>query len=107
LGLSQIYPVWDEDTSDERVAVSASFYDPYLLIIRDDSSVLLLQADESGDLDDVPLPTEIRSSQWRFGCLYHDKSQSFSVASSVSKNFTEGDVLLFLLSAECKLSVSH
>ncbi|KAJ5139137.1 uncharacterized protein N7515_003985 [Penicillium bovifimosum] len=105
LGLSQIYPVWDEDTSDERIAVSASFKDPYLVIIRDDSSVLLLQADESGDLDEVSLPTEISSSQWRSGCLYHDKSQSFNVASSASNNSTKGEVLLFLLSTECKLSI--
>ncbi|KAJ5920682.1 hypothetical protein N7516_011540 [Penicillium verrucosum] len=105
LGLSQIYPVWDEDTSDERVAVSASFIDPYLVIIRDDSSVLLLQADESGDLDEVPLSNEISSSQWRSGCLYHDNSQSFSVAGSSSKDTSEGEVLLFLLNLEYKLSI--
>lgn len=103
--MSQIYPVWDEDTSDERVAVSASFIDPYLVIIRDDLSVLLLQADESGDLDEIPLSNEISSSQWRSGCLYHDNSQSFSVAGSSSKDTSEGEVLLFLLNLEYKLSV--
>ncbi|KAJ5779063.1 hypothetical protein N7457_006783 [Penicillium paradoxum] len=100
LGLSQIYPVWDEDTSDERVAVSASFVDPYLLIIRDDSSVLLLQADASGDLDEVALSNEINTSQWRSGCLYHDNFQSFRATAS-----TEGEVLLFLLSLENRLSI--
>ncbi|EKV04111.1 Cleavage and polyadenylation specificity factor subunit A, putative [Penicillium digitatum PHI26] len=105
LGLSQIYPVWDEDTSDERVAVSASFIDPYLMIIRDDSSVLLLQADENGDLDEVPLSTLIISSRWRSGCLYYDNSQSFSVAGSLSKNSSEGEVLLFLLNPDYKLSI--
>ncbi|KAI3138791.1 hypothetical protein CBS147325_6846 [Penicillium roqueforti] len=105
LGLSQIYPVWDEDTSDERAAVSASFVDPYLVIIRDDSSVLLLQADKSGDLDEVPLSDEISLSQWRSGCLYHDNSQSFSVAGSSSKDFPEGEMILFLLNLEYKLSI--
>jgi cleavage and polyadenylation specificity factor subunit 1 len=105
LGLSQIYPVWDEDTSDERVAVSASFTDPYLVIIRDDASVLLLQADESGDLDEVSLPDEISSSQWRSGCLYHDKFQAFSPAGSPSKDSKGNETLLFLLNSECKLMV--
>ena len=105
--MSQIYPVWDEDTSDERVAVSASFTDPYLVIIRDDSSVLLLQADESGDLDEVPLSNEISSPQWRSGCLYHDNSQSFSVAGSSPKGSSEGEVLLFLLNLEYKLLVGR
>jgi cleavage and polyadenylation specificity factor subunit 1 len=105
LGLSQIYPVWDEDTSDERVAVSASFIDPYLVIIRDDASVLLLQADESGDLDEVPLPDEISTSQWRSGCLYNDKSQAFNAPSSYWEDPKENEALLFLLNSECKLSV--
>lgn len=105
--MSQIYPVWDEDTSDERVAVSASFLDPYLVIIRDDSSVLLLQADESGDLDEISVTNEISSSQWRSGCLYRDNTQSFSVTGSSSNASIEGEAILFLLNMEYKLSVNH
>ncbi|RDW81797.1 cleavage/polyadenylation factor CFT1 [Aspergillus mulundensis] len=77
LGLAQIYPVWDEDDSDERVAVSASIADPYLVIIRDDSTLLLLQADDSGDLDEVTVPQDIASQKWLSGCLYSDKTGFF------------------------------
>ncbi|KAJ5753862.1 uncharacterized protein N7511_008015 [Penicillium nucicola] len=105
LGLSQIYPVWDEDTSEERVAVSASFADPYLVILRDDSSVMLLQADSSGDLDEVSLPEEVSTLKWRSGCLYHDQSQSFSPADSTPDRTTKDETLLFLLGLDCKLSV--
>ncbi|KAL1982296.1 hypothetical protein VTN96DRAFT_1454 [Rasamsonia emersonii] len=101
LGLAQIYPVWDEDTSDERIAVSASFADPYLLILRDDASVLLLQADESGDLDEVPLNDEISSKSWLSGCLYADNSGMFSPIETDS----QGNIHLFLLNAECKLFI--
>ncbi|CAG8367489.1 unnamed protein product [Penicillium salamii] len=104
LGLSQIYPVWDEEVSEERVAISASFSDPYLVIIRDDASVLLLQADDSGDLDEVSLPDEITTSQWRSACLYHDKFQAFDKEGS-SKDSAEGELLLCLLNSECKLSL--
>lgn len=102
LGLAQIYPVWDEDTSDERIAVSASFADPYLVILRDDASVLLLQADESGDLDEVPVNDGISSKSWLSGCLYADNSGMFSPIETDS----QGNIHLFLLNDECKLFVS-
>jgi cleavage and polyadenylation specificity factor subunit 1 len=89
------------------VAVSASFIDPYLVILRDDSSVLLLQADSSGDLDEVSLPQAISTSKWRSGCLYHDKSQSFSPADSTPDSTTQDERLLFLLGLDSKLSVSR
>jgi hypothetical protein len=100
--LAQIYPIWDEDTSDERVVVAASFADPYLVILRDDSTVLVLQADASGDLDEVALPDEISSGRWLSCCLYDDKSSFFSPASSVE---SANSFVLFALSAECKLFV--
>ena len=89
------------------MAVSASFIDPYLVIIRDDASVLLLKADESGDLDEVSLPDEISTSQWRSGCLYHDKSQAFNAAGSSPEDSKGSEALLFLLNSECKLLVSY
>ncbi|KAL1965959.1 hypothetical protein VTN77DRAFT_4899 [Rasamsonia byssochlamydoides] len=101
LGLAQIYPVWDEDTSDERIAVSASFADPYLVILRDDASILLLQADESGDLDELPVNDDITSQNWLSGCLYADDSGMFS---TVETGF-QGNIHLFLLNAECKLFI--
>ncbi|KAJ6109745.1 hypothetical protein N7486_001980 [Penicillium sp. IBT 16267x] len=104
LGLAQIYPMWDEDTDEERIAVSASFADPYLAILRDDSSLLLLQTDASGDLEEASLSDEMSMLKWHSGCLYHDKHQSFSALHSKS-SVTERNILLFLLSTEHKLSI--
>ncbi|CEO58535.1 hypothetical protein PMG11_03252 [Penicillium brasilianum] len=102
LGLAQIYPVWDEDTDKERLAVSASFADPYLGILRDDSSLLLLQADDSGDLDEISLPDELSSLKWRSASLYQDNDQVFS---SKSADTADGNIILFLLSTDYKLSI--
>ena len=102
MGLSQIYPVWDEDTDEERLAVSSSFADPYLAILRDDASLLLLQADDSGDLDEVTLPEDLSGLKWRSACLYRDNNQVFSSSGSDS---TGGNSILFLLSTDYKLSV--
>jgi cleavage and polyadenylation specificity factor subunit 1 len=104
LGLAQIYPIWDEDTDEERIAVSASFADPYLAILRDDSSLLLLQTDASGDLEEVSLSDEMSTLKWRSGCLYHDKHRSFGALHTKS-SAAEPNILLFLLNAENKLSV--
>lgn len=99
LGLAQIYPVWDEDEGDERSAVSASFADPYLLIFRDDSSLLLLQSDDSGDLDLLGDNEALSSQTWVCGCLYTDKNGLFA-------GEAEKTTYVFLLSAEGKLFVS-
>lgn len=83
------------------MAVSASFADPYLAIIRDDSSLLLLQADDSGDIDEVDVSEDIAAQKWLSCCLYQDKAGIFSGISGKSQ-----DVLcLFLLSSDCRLFV--
>lgn len=104
LGLAQIYPVWDEDTSDERSVVAASFAESYLLIIRDDQSLLLLQADRSGDLDEIEIEGDLSSSKWLSGCLYHDKYHVFLPNKSDPK--PSGNTLMILLRADHTLFVS-
>ena len=108
LGLAQIYPVWDEDTSEERIAVSASLVGTYLAILRDDSTLLLLQADDSGDLDEVSLDGDLArlSSKWLSCCLYCDKNGVFEVARPTPEGLPEDEVFLFLLSLDCRLFVS-
>lgn len=98
--MAQIYPIWDEDEGDERFAVSASFADPYLLIIRDDSSVLLLHSDESGDLDELTKPEPVSSQSWLCGCLYTDKHNVFEEGNTMETTY------MFLLNQECRLFVS-
>lgn len=82
--------------------MSASFADPYLLIFRDDLSLLLLQSDESGDLDLLNDNEALSSQTWVCGCLYTDKNGVFAG----EKTTTEKTTYLFLLSAEGKLFVS-
>ncbi|KAF4252641.1 hypothetical protein CNMCM8057_005920 [Aspergillus fumigatus] len=105
LGLAQIYPVWDEDTSDERMAVSASLADPYIAILRDDSTLMILQADDSGDLDEVELNEAARAGKWRSCCLYWDKAEFFSSTGPALKQGTRCELFLFLLSIDCRLYV--
>ncbi|KAL2824543.1 CPSF A subunit region-domain-containing protein [Aspergillus cavernicola] len=105
LGLIQIYPVWDDDNSDERVAVSASIADPFLAIIRDDSTLLLLQADDSGDLDQVTVAEDVATRKWLSACLYCDKAGFFALSGPNAANLSPGSILLFLLSQDYQLHI--
>jgi cleavage and polyadenylation specificity factor subunit 1 len=106
LGLSQIYPVWDEDTSEERTALRASFAEQYLFIIRDDQSMLLLQVDESGDLDEMSLGEGLTSCSWLSGSLYADKHRHFLPLVGDAETPASENVLLFLLDTDLRLLVS-
>jgi len=78
--------------------MTASFADPYLLIFRDDSSLLLLQSDESGDLDLLSDSDVLSSRKWQCGCLYTDIAGVFS---QIAGKMT----FMFLLSAEGRVFV--
>lgn len=99
--------MWDEDTSEERTVVQASFAEPYLLAIRDDHSLLVLQADKTGDLDEVEIQGLATSADWVSGCLYEDRMKIFCSSESGTENIVGNNVLLFLLDGNGNLSVSH
>ncbi|RAL07489.1 cleavage/polyadenylation factor CFT1 [Aspergillus homomorphus CBS 101889] len=105
LGLTQIYPIWDDDTNDERVAVNTSFADPCLAILRDDSSILFLQVDDSGDLDEVILNDQLAAKNWVSCSLYYDKTGTFSSVDSASKGLLQGGLYLFLLGQDSRLYI--
>ncbi|KNG80365.1 hypothetical protein ANOM_011161 [Aspergillus nomiae NRRL 13137] len=105
LGLAQIYPVWDEDTSEERMAITTSLVDPYVAILRDDSTLLLLQADDSGDLDEVELNEQMANSKWTSCCLYFDKTGIFSSMRATSNESTQRNMTLFLMTQDCRLFI--
>ncbi|KAI9367816.1 CPSF A subunit region-domain-containing protein [Aspergillus egyptiacus] len=104
LGLTQIYPVWDDDSSEERVAVSASLADPYLAIIRDDSTLLLLQADDSGDLDEVIIEG-VATRKWLSASLYCNKTNCFGLPKPNAADVPGISVLLFLLNHDHQLHI--
>ncbi|KAI5292931.1 mRNA cleavage and polyadenylation factor subunit [Ascosphaera acerosa] len=113
--LAQIYPVFDDDDADGDVetdanaqegkhAVTATFADPYIAIIRADRSLLLLQADKSGDLDEVLLGEDLqRSRSWVAASLYVDSGRFFGRSTSTAN--TNPNVLLFLLDTEGRVQI--
>lgn len=70
LDLSQIIPMADEETDAELRVVAVSFCDPYVLVIRDDSSIQVLQIDRSGDVEPLDDTEGAKAHKWLSGCLY-------------------------------------
>ncbi|MCJ1464049.1 mRNA cleavage and polyadenylation factor subunit [Pseudocyphellaria aurata] len=97
-GLAQIFPMTDDATGAEPKVISANFSDPYVLLVRDDFSVMVLRADESGDLDEVEQGEAVREEKWISGSLYEDSNDVLRLETGYDSEDEAGNVLMFLLS---------
>ncbi len=88
--MDQILPMEDEESGNELNVINASFADPYLLILREDSSVKIFKATGDGELEDVEA-TGLSGTSWLSASLF--KSTSFT------------EVFAFLLTPEGGLRV--
>ena len=96
----------DDETGAEPRVLSASIADPFLLLIRDDSSVFIAQIDSSNELEELEKTDKVLlSTKWVSGCLYTDKAGTFS-EQPTDKGAKPGEnILMFLLSATGALHV--
>lgn len=100
LGLAQIIPMYDDDTGAEPKILSASFADPFLLLVRDDFSIYVAQCDENNELEEIEkLEKSLQTTKWVAGCLYNDHTGVFSLEKSDENSASRQNVMLFLLSA--------
>lgn len=100
-----ILPMQDEETGAEPRVLSASICDPYLLLIRDDSSAFLAQMNSDDELEEMDkADSPLTSTKWLSGCLYADTTGIFSKADA--DNATPRTVM-FLLSSAGALQVSR
>ena len=99
--------MYDEDTGAEPKIISASFADPFVLLIRDDASIFVAQCDDDNELEEVErVDDALLSTKWLAGCLYWDSMGYFATSQS-DKGIKVGEnVMMFLLSANGALYVS-
>jgi len=65
----------DEETDNELKIKSSSFCEPYLLVIREDFSAVVLQVDANGELDEVEQGEGMSKTKWISGCVYKAASE--------------------------------
>ena len=107
LGLAQIYPLTDEESDTGPKVTSASFADPYVLLIRDNFSAVVLTADENGDLDEVSQSEAFKAGAWLSGSLYEDSNDFLRLEFPEESEDEAGNVLMFLLTAKGGLQVGQ
>ncbi|EPE24656.1 hypothetical protein GLAREA_08509 [Glarea lozoyensis ATCC 20868] len=100
LGLAQILEMEDENTGAEPNIISASFADPYILLVRDDSSIFVVVCDNSYDLEELERVDDVLlSTKWLTGCLYTDTTGAFANIQSDKGQKDGENIMMFLLSA--------
>ena len=82
-----------------------SFAEPYILLVRDDSSVMLIKAEESGDLEEVERGHALLNTKWTSGSLYDDSNDIFRLESEDEEQDEGGNVLMFLINVQGGLKV--
>ncbi|OQV04048.1 CPSF A subunit domain-containing protein [Cladophialophora immunda] len=109
-GLSQIFPVVDEEEGQTARAVKATFAEPYLILVRDDGNMTLLKADRAGELDEVELSTTLKNNSVLSASLYHDTSDFFQTSRFYESAGASRGPVLALLTSEghfCLLSLPN
>lgn len=86
--------------------VSASFADPYVLLLKEDSTIMVLKADEKGDLEEIESGKTFSRSKWLSGSLYEDSNDFLRLESGNEDDDESGNVLMFLLGTGGGLQVS-
>ncbi|KAL8931936.1 MAG: hypothetical protein Q9216_007019, partial [Gyalolechia sp. 2 TL-2023] len=99
-GLAQIFPISDEGTETDPKIISASFADPCILLVMDDGNIMVLRADESGDLDEVEQGDSLKTKSIKSGSLYEDSNDVFRLESDEEIEEVWGNILMFLLTVE-------
>ena len=99
-----MFPLTDESADVEPKAIKASFADPYILLFRHNSSVMVLGADESGDLDEIELGETLQENQWLSGSLYDDANDTFCLEIQDDEEEEFGKLFPCCRSADCEVS---
>ena len=99
--------MYDDDTGAEPKIISASFADPFILLLRDDSSIFVAQCDDNNELEEIEREDNaLLATKWLTGCLYTDSTGVFVNVQSDKGQKAGENVMMFLLSAGGALHVS-
>ncbi len=98
-------PLSEED--DPPTVLAASFAEPYVLLLRDDASAMILKVDEAGDFESLDNGETLARTRWMSGSLYDDIKDVFRLESEDEDQEDFSSVLMFLLSEDGGLEVRN
>jgi cleavage and polyadenylation specificity factor subunit 1 len=89
---------------DDPKVIAATFAEPYIVLLRDDSSVIILNLDDDGELQDLAVFGSISRTRYCSAALYDDTNDIFQLSRDDVDEPTS--VLLFLVDVDGCLCVS-
>ena len=105
--LAQIWPLYEDPSDDDPKVVFASIAEPYVLLIREDNTIVVLKENDSGELERIEEDEGLAKTRWQSGALFDDVDDAFHLANeTVDDDDEAGSVLLFLLGTDGSLQVS-
>lgn len=104
-GLDQIFAIVDEDADATAEVVAAMVTETHILILKDDKTISLLNADKSGDLDEVDLPDIVPSEDIISACLFNDYRDFFDVKRFTRQSSHAKSLVLAVLTKDGALSL--
>lgn len=93
----------DEDEEQLARVLKAEFAEPYLAIVKDDRSLMLLRADKSGELEELDLPDMLSGQAYTSATLFAD-ARDYFLSSRYQYTTTSATIILTLLTTGGTLS---
>ena len=69
-----------DDSETELKIAHTSFAEPYLLVIRSDSSAVVLRAEDNGELEEIDSGDAFRAAKWATGSLHKPRNGTVTYA---------------------------
>ena len=96
----------DDPTPEDPKVIASSFAEPYVLLFKDDLSLMVLKADHAGELEEIERSDALSSAQWVSGSLFDDSNDVFRLESDEEDVDDDGgSILMVLLTADGGLQV--
>lgn len=102
--MSQILPIVDEDEGQLSRVTKASFAEPYMTLVKDDRSIVVLKSDKNGELEELELPVAMSGDTFVSADVWLDGSDFFQ-SSRFHTSGHEVNALLTLVSSNGSLSI--
>ena len=96
----------EEDSDSGAPVIAASILDPFILLVKNDSTLALLRSEENGDVEEIEATAASSEIRCISACLYEDTNDVLRLPFDDDSDVEATNVLAFLLTPHGGLKVS-
>ena len=98
-------PISDETTASGVEITTVAVAEPFILLQRSDHRLLLLRANEHGELEEIEDTGVLPETRWKSGSLFDDVDDVFRLEFDGMDEENSSSVLMFLIDIKGGLQV--